>query len=71
MKIRVFIKPNSKQAPKIIKQDDFWFVFVKSPPIDGKANQEAQTVIAQYFQVPKSQVKLTKGHKSRHKTFEF
>ncbi len=69
MKLTVFIKPNSKQAPKIIKNDQFWTVFVKSPPIDGKANIEAGELIAQEFKIPKSKVRLIKGHKSRYKIF--
>ncbi len=70
MRLTVFIKPNSKQAPKIVKNDDFWTVFVKSPPVDSKANIEAGELLAKELNIPKSKVKLTKGHKSRYKIFE-
>ncbi len=69
MKIRVFIKPNSKQAPKIIKSDDFWTIFVKNQPIDNKANNEALEILAKDFKIAKSKIKLIKGHKARYKTF--
>ncbi len=70
MKLTVFIKPNSKQAPKIVKNEDFWTIFVKSPPIDDKANIEAAQLIAKDFNLAKSKVNLIKGHKARYKTFE-
>ncbi len=69
MKLTVFIKPNSKQAPKIIKNNQFWTVFVKNPPVDGKANIEAGELIAKELKISKSKVKLVKGHKSRYKIF--
>ncbi len=70
MKIRVFIKPNSKQAPKIIKNDQFWTVFVKNPPINNKANLEAIEILAKHFKIAKTKVKLIKGQTARYKTFE-
>ncbi len=70
MKLTVFIKPNSKQAPTIVKGEQFWTIFVKSPPIDGRANIETGELIAKELKVPKSNVKLIKGHKSRYKIFE-
>ncbi|MDO4870734.1 MAG: DUF167 domain-containing protein [Candidatus Saccharibacteria bacterium] len=70
MKILVFIKPNSKSAPKIIKTDTYWTIFVKAPPIDGRANLEAAAIIAEELRLPKTAVKLKTGAASRYKTFE-
>lgn len=70
MKIKVFIKPNSKSLPRIIKADAFWTIFVKSPPIDGQANREAVEIIAADLKLSKSAIKLKSGASARYKIFE-
>lgn len=70
MKISVKVKPNAKQE-KIEKvgEKDF-FVWVKEKPQKGKANQAVIRVLAEYFNVPKSEVILLKGQTSKEKVFE-
>ncbi len=41
-----------------------------SLPIDGKCNAELIGVLKDYFKVPKSQIKIVNGIKSRCKTIE-
>jgi hypothetical protein len=70
MKISVKVKPNAKQE-KIEKvgEKDF-IVWVKEKPQEGKANQAVIRVLAEYFNVPKSEVILLKGQTAREKVFE-
>ncbi|MFH0933275.1 MAG: DUF167 domain-containing protein [Nitrospirota bacterium] len=70
MKISVTVKPNAKQE-KIEKvgEKDF-IVWVKEKPQEGKANQAVIRVVAEYFNVPKSEVILLKGQTAREKVFE-
>ena len=43
---------------------------MKAPPVEGAANKECIRFLAKTFHVPKGAVKLTRGMKSREKTFE-
>jgi len=42
-------------------------VRVKAPPVDGKANEALRKLIAKRAGVPKSQVTIVRGEKSRRK----
>ena len=46
MKIRVTVKPNSKQQKIEESADGTLKIRLKSPPVDGKANQELIKVLA-------------------------
>ncbi|WP_330203723.1 DUF167 domain-containing protein [Cyanobacterium sp. Dongsha4] len=70
MKISVKVKPRSKKQTIEKKEDDTWLVNLKSPPIDGKANQELITVIAKQFGVKKSQVIIKSGLSNPNKIIE-
>jgi uncharacterized protein (TIGR00251 family) len=45
-------------------------VRVNSPPAEGKANDECIRVLARFFDVPKSSVRLVSGGSSRRKLVE-
>ncbi|MBW4605404.1 MAG: DUF167 domain-containing protein [Calothrix sp. FI2-JRJ7] len=70
MQIRVKVKPNSK-APKIIEEEDGTLtVHLKSPPVDGKANEELIKTLAEKYNVPKSDVTIKSGLSARQKLVE-
>ncbi len=69
MRVRVRVKPNSREA-KVVDVGDVLVVHVKSPPREGKANSELTEVLAEHYGVPKSKVKIVKGHRSRDKVVE-
>ncbi|KKU91075.1 MAG: hypothetical protein UY23_C0004G0020 [Candidatus Jorgensenbacteria bacterium GW2011_GWA1_48_11] len=70
MRISVQAKPNAK-IEKIEKVSETEFlVSVKEPPKEGKANQAIGRTLAEYFQIPFSNVRLVSGFSSRQKTFE-
>lgn len=67
MKIIVKAKPSSKEN-RIEKIDDSnYFVFVKEPPVGGKANAAIIKLLAQYFDVSISFVEIISGHFSKTK----
>jgi len=67
MKIFVKVKPGAK-VEKVEKTDDSHFtVSVKEPPIQGRANQAIIKVLAEYFGVAFSSVKIISGFTSRQK----
>ncbi|MBU4056326.1 DUF167 domain-containing protein [Patescibacteria group bacterium] len=45
-------------------------VYVTAPPEDSKANKKVIELLADYFKVAKSQVKIIKGEVSRNKIVE-
>ncbi len=79
MKIYVKAKAGAKEnkiAPpplKLLKTEDekeYFIVFVKEPPRQGKANIAIRKLLAEYFKVTLSQVSLLKGESSKIKIFE-
>lgn len=70
MQIKVTVHPNSKN-PRVEK-DLFGGinVYVKEPPLEGRANAAVILALADFFKVKNYQVQLLKGEKSKMKTFE-
>jgi len=70
MKITVKVIPNAKQAEVLEESENNFRVKVDAPPKEGKANKRLIEVLAQYFDVAKSKIKIVKGEKSRQKIVE-
>lgn len=70
MRKQVKVKPNSKQQKITETEDGTLVIALKSPPVDGKANQELIEILAQEFKVSKSRVSITSGLTSRTKWVE-
>ncbi|MGL5081693.1 MAG: DUF167 domain-containing protein [Microcoleaceae cyanobacterium] len=68
--LKIRVKPNSRQQAIQAELDGSWTACLKSPPIDGKANQELIKLLAKQFNVPKSQIVIKSGLTSRHKLVE-
>lgn len=67
---KVKVKPNSKQQIFKEETDGSLTVHLKSPPVDGKANDELIKLLAEKFAVPKSNIKIKSGLSSRQKLIE-
>ncbi|WP_088892787.1 DUF167 domain-containing protein [Leptolyngbya ohadii] len=65
--LQVKVKPNAKVERLEELSDGSWLAQVKSPPVDGKANQELVALIAQHFAVRKAQVSIKSGGSGRMK----
>lgn len=70
MKLNVIVHPNSKSPRIEIDMLDMMHVYVKAPPLEGKANKEVIEALAKYFKVKKQKVILVEGQKSKGKIFE-
>jgi hypothetical protein len=70
MKIFVKAKPNAKE--EFIKKIDGinFVVAVKEPPRKGKANAAIARLLAEYFNVAPSAVRLVSGFSAKQKVFE-
>ena len=67
---KVKVKPNSKQQKIEEQSDGTLTVYLKSPPVDGKANEELIKLLAEKFDVPKSYIRIKSGLSSRQKLIE-
>ena len=70
MQKKVKVKPNSKQQKIEEQTDGSLTVYLKSPPVDGKANEELIKLLAEKFDVPKSHITIKLGVSSRQKLIE-
>lgn len=65
--ISVKVKPNARQSVLTPSEDGPWQAHLKSPPVDGKANQELIALIADHFECRKSAVSIHSGATGRLK----
>ena len=61
--------PNSRK-PSVEKENDMYVVRVDAPPTKGKANKRLIEILAKYFGVRKSRIRIISGEKSREKIVE-
>lgn len=71
MKLNIYIKPGSSKGPLVeIGEDGLVTVFVRESAIENKANEVAMRLLAKHYNIPKTSVKIVRGHKSRRKLIE-
>lgn len=70
MQKRVKVKPNAKQQKIEELADGSLNAHLKSPPVDGKANEELIKLLAKNFDVPKLSIRIKSGATSRQKLIE-
>ena len=69
MKISAHLKPNSRHREEVVVDSDgTYIIYTKAPAIEGRANA-AVKLLAKYFGVAQSRVKLVRGATSKHKVF--
>jgi uncharacterized protein len=65
--IQIKVKPNSRQSLLEEREDGTWAAQLKSPPVDGKANEELLRLVAKHFNCRKSKVSIKTGGAGRVK----
>ena len=71
MKFSAHLKPNSRHREEVVVGDDgVLTVYTKAPAIEGRANLATVKLLAKYFGVASSKVKLLRGAASKYKVFE-
>lgn len=70
MQRRVKVKANCKEQKIEEQTDGSLTVKLKSPPVDGKANEELIKLLAEKFKVSKSRIRIKSGLSSRQKLIE-
>jgi uncharacterized protein (TIGR00251 family) len=67
MIIQVKVKPRSRTSALEQLPDGTWVARLRSPPVDGKANAELVTLVAERFRCPKAAVSIRAGASGRLK----
>jgi len=69
-RIWVTVKPRAKKEEVRKTDDGQYMVSVHVPPQEGKANKALIELLANYFSVPKSSVRIIRGQTGRKKLIE-
>lgn len=65
--IAIKVKPNARVSLLEPIEGGPWLAQLKSPPVDGKANEELLTLVARHFGCRKSAVSIKSGASARTK----
>ncbi len=65
--IAVRVKPRSSKPGLVEEADGSWTARLRSPPVDGRANEELIALVAAHFGRPRSAVTLLAGATARLK----
>ena len=65
--LRVKVKPNARVSSLEQVPDGTWLAKLKAPPVDGKANEELVTLMAEHFGCRKAAVAIKSGVGGRMK----
>lgn len=69
MNIEVKVIPNAKKN-QVLEEEGRFKVYVNVPAVDGKANKALIEVLADHFNVKKSNVEILRGETSRVKVIK-
>ncbi len=70
MRIGVRVTANSRQAQVLKTGADRYSVKVNAPADKGRANARLVEIMSDYFEVPKSRIRIISGLKSREKSVD-
>jgi uncharacterized protein (TIGR00251 family) len=65
--ISVRVIPRAASSKVDGRRGDAWLVRLRTPPVDGAANAELITVLAAALDVPKREISIVSGDRSRLK----
>ena len=68
--IQIKVKSNSRASLLEQNEDGTWLAQIKSPPVDGKANEELIGLVAKQFGCRKAEVSIKSGGSSRIKLIQ-
>jgi uncharacterized protein (TIGR00251 family) len=68
--LRIKVKPNARVSSLEQEADGTWLAKLKAPPVDGKANAELVSLLAERFGCRRSAVTIKAGAGARMKLVE-
>jgi len=70
LRVQIYTQPGASKTEIAGLHDGALKIRVAAPALEDRANQELTRFLAELFSVPKRNVTLLRGHKSRSKQFE-
>lgn len=70
-KYLITVKPGTSQEKVVETAPGELTIHLRAKPHDGEANTALIKILAKYFGIPKTSIKIIRGAKSRTKTIEF
>lgn len=70
VKFKILVQPRASRNEIVGWQGDALKIRLTAPPVDGEANTACIRFLAEYFRVPRNQVQIAGGLKSKHKIIE-
>jgi len=67
----IYVQPKASRNELVGAHQGSLKIRLTAPPVEGEANKECVKFLAKVFGIPKSNVELVQGHKSRQKTLIF
>ena len=67
MHLHIKVKPRARTSELVQSSDGTWLARLKSPPVDGKANEELVALVAAHFKCPKAAISIKSGASGRIK----
>lgn len=68
--LQIKVKPRAKTSSLEQLKDGTWVARLKSPPVDGKANEELVMLVANHFHCRSADVHIKTGAASRLKLIQ-
>lgn len=65
--MQIKVKPKARKSELVQIPDGTWLARLKSPPVDGKANEELVALVAARFKCRKAAVSIKAGASARTK----
>jgi uncharacterized protein (TIGR00251 family) len=65
--LQIKVKPNAKVSKLVQMPDGSWQAKLKSPPVEGRANEELVALVAKHFNCRKAAVAIKTGASGRSK----
>lgn len=65
------MKPRSSRSAVLAIAEGILVVSLAAPPVDGEANAELLRLLASFFRLPKTRLRVIHGERSRLKTVQF
>ncbi len=69
-KVKLRVIPRARQNKIDVDESGTYRVHITAAPVDGAANAAVIKMVADYFDVPKSHIKIIRGETSRDKVIE-
>jgi uncharacterized protein (TIGR00251 family) len=70
LRLRVRVIPGARRSEVVGRLGEAWKVRVAAPPERGRANDELIDLLARTLRVPRSSVRVTRGHTTGQKLVE-